>query len=456
VKILLKTAWIVAIETLSWIELQKQSERLALARTVKQLGIRDHNAVRYAYGLVVETVRRKNLIDKFVNSVLKPAQISEFNMGVQAFLRLYVYQTRIAKRWGEFDLKEAESIAKLGRAILGWKTLRAVEPVLGFLLTRQLDSILKAVNIEEKIALQTFQPTWFVKYCINLLGRREAGAYLKGNVNPPPSYIRVNTLKAPEEVILEKLAAEGVNLEKIGQLKHVYKVASTKQSLVDATSFREGLFYIQDKASCFAAEVADAKPNMTVLDVCAAPGAKTTYLAQLMQNQGSIFSLDYSLRRLQAWMREVRRMGVKTAVPVLADARVFLPFAIEADVVVLDPPCTSTGAFAKQPSTKWRLTPRSIDKMAEIQWRMINNCAERVKTGGVLTYSTCSITVEENEMIIERFLEQHPEFSLAEIKPKFGMSGLRGLDKCQRLYPHIHESNGFFIAKLRKQQKPRN
>jgi 16S rRNA (cytosine967-C5)-methyltransferase len=91
--------------------------------------------------------------------------------------------------------------------------------------------------------------------------------------------------------------------------------------------------------------------------------------------------------------------------------------------------------------------------MAEIQWRMINNCAELVKAGGVLTYSTCSITVEENEMIVERFLKWHPEFSLAEINPKLGVPGLRGLDKCQRLYPHVHESNGFFIAKLLKQQK---
>jgi len=97
---LLKDAWKVAIETLSWIELQKLSERLALARTVKQLDIRDSNAVRYAYRLVVETIRRKNLIDKFVNNVLQPKKIAEFNMGIQAFLRLYVYQTRIAKGGG--------------------------------------------------------------------------------------------------------------------------------------------------------------------------------------------------------------------------------------------------------------------------------------------------------------------------------------------------------------------
>ena len=225
---LLKDAWTVAIETLSWMELQKLSERLALAKTVKQLGVKNPDAVRYAYGLVVETVRRKNLIDKFVNSVLEPKEIGEFNMGVQAFLRLYVYQTRIAKHWDEFDLKEAENIAKLGRAILGWKTLREVEPLLGFLLTRQLDVVLKKAGGEEKIGLQTFHPTWFVKYCVKLFGRSEAVAFLEGDVNPPPTCIRVNTLKASEESVLETLETEGVKLEKTEPLKHVYKVLGSK------------------------------------------------------------------------------------------------------------------------------------------------------------------------------------------------------------------------------------
>jgi len=451
VKSLLKDAWTVAIETLSWIEMQKLSERLALAKTVRQLGIRNPNAVRYAYGLVCETIRRKNLIDKFVNSVLKPETITEFAMGVQAFLRLYIYQTRIAKNWAEINLREAESIAKLGRAILGWKTLREVEPILGFLLTRQLEPILKAASDEERIGLETFHPTWFVKYCFNLLGRSEAIAFLEASVNPPLDCIRLNTLKVSEEEIWEKLAAEGVKLEKIKPLKHAYKVLGAKQPLTGTTSFQEGLFYIQDKSSCFAAEVANPKPKMTVLDVCAAPGAKTTHLAQLMQNQGVICSMDYSVRRMQVWRKEVSRMGVKIAEPVIADACISLPFMLEADIVVLDPPCTSTGVFAKQPSAKWRLTPRSNDKMADIQWRMINNCAGKVKSGGVLTYSTCSITIEENEMVIERFLKWHPEFALDEMHPKFGVPGLRGLDKCQRLYPHIHKSNGFFIAKLLKQ-----
>ena len=145
-------------------------------------------------------------------------------------------------------------------------------------------------------------------------------------------------------------------------------------------------------------------------------------------------------------------MGIKIAEPIIADACATLPFLGEANLVVLDPPCTSTGVFAKQPSAKWRLRPKAIEKMAAIQWKIINSCAEKVASGGALTYSTCSITVEENEMIIERFLKWHLEFSLAEIAPKVGLPGLRGLTKCQRLYPQLHQCNGFFIAKLQKDE----
>jgi 16S rRNA (cytosine967-C5)-methyltransferase len=423
---------------------------MALNKTVKQLGMDNPDAVRYAYGLVVETVRRRNLLDKFINSILSPKGLDELTIGVQAFLRLYVYQTRIKKNWIEIDLKEAELVAKMGRSILGWKTLREVEPILGFLLTRQIEPILKAAGDEERIGLQTYHPTWFVKYCLNLFGRSEAIAFLEGNLNAPPTSIRINTLRGSHEEILQKLALEGIELEKIEPLKYAYKVTNARRPLTSTKSFQEGLFYIQDKASCLAAEAADPTPNATVLDICAAPGAKTTYLAQLMQNQGTLYSIDYSIRRMQVWKKEVSRMGLKIAEPIIADASTLSPLVIAADVVVLDPPCTGTGAFGKFPSAKWRLTPKSIARMAEIQRQMINACAEKVKPDGVLTYSTCSITIEENELIIERFLKEHPEFSLTKISPDLGLPGLRGLENCRRLYPHVHESNGFFVAKLRK------
>ena len=437
-----------AIETLSWMEMQKLSERLALARTIKQLNIGDSNAVRFAHRLVCETARRRNFIDKFINNVLKPDAISDFNLGVQAFLRLYVYQTRLAKNWSEVDVEKAENIARLARSILGWKSLQKVERVLGLLATQKPASILKDVSDEERTGLLTFHPTWFVRYDFKLLGRKEAMALLEANMQTSPTYVRLNTLKADENEILERLVKDGIKVEEVEKLKHAYKVVSARQPLTRTASFREGLFYIQDKASFFAAEAADPEPGTTLLDVCAAPGAKTTYLAQLMRNKGIIYSIDYSRRRMVVWKNEVARMDVKIAIPVIGDACNPLPLKMKADIVILDPPCTSTGAFRKLPSAKWRVTRRSVDKMAEIQWEMINSCAENVKLGGALIYSTCSITVEENEMIVERFLKWHPEFLLAEITPKIGLPGLRGLEKCQRLYPHVHQCNGFFIAKL--------
>jgi 16S rRNA (cytosine967-C5)-methyltransferase len=447
---LLKDAWKLAIETLSQIELQKVSEHLALARVIRKLGLSNPNAIRFAYRLVVETVRKKNLIDKFIDIVLKPKTFKELNPSIQAFLELYVYQTRAVENWSKLDLEEAERITKLARAILGWKTLRVIESYLGFLLTRQIEPIVKMGSDKERVALRTFHPEWFVNYCFRLLGRNEALAFLEGSIYPPPVFVRLNTLKAPQEQILAKLAAEGIKLEKIEPLKHAYKVTQTKKTLTKTVSYLEGLFYIQDKASCFAAEAANPQPGMKVLDVCAAPGAKTTYLAQLMQNQGEIYSVDYSARRMRTWRQEVSRMGVDIAEPIIADSRVSLPVKLKADIIVLDPPCTSTGVFGRMPSAKWRLTEKSIEKMTEIQWQMINNVAEKLKSKGILAYSTCSITVEENEMIIERFLKWHPEFTLTEISPQLGLLGLRGLTACKRLYPHVHESNGFFIAKMIK------
>ncbi|MFA5572848.1 MAG: RsmB/NOP family class I SAM-dependent RNA methyltransferase, partial [Candidatus Bathyarchaeia archaeon] len=361
---MLREAWTIAIETLSWMEIRRLNERSALMRTIKQLNTKDPQAIRLSYGLVVETTRRKNLIDKLVNDVVFPKNICEFDQGVQAFLRLYVYQTRVTKNWGKYNLKEAENIARLGRSILGWKAMRDIEPFLGFLLTRQLTPIIDASPVAEKIGLQTYNPIWFVEYCFKHFGKKEAVAFLQGSLNPPPIYIRINTLRGVENEIVEKLESEGIKLEKVELLKYTYKVVESKTTLNNSPSLKKGLFYVQDKASCFATQAANPQPENIVLDICAAPGAKTTFLAQLMDNAGSITSMDFSTKRMRTWQKEIIRMGAKNANPIIADARASIPVMEKADSLVLDPPCTSSGVFAKQPSAKWRLSPKSIHNMS--------------------------------------------------------------------------------------------
>jgi 16S rRNA (cytosine967-C5)-methyltransferase len=447
---LLKKALELAIRTLSQVELKKTSEHLALTKTVEHLGSNDYNAVRLAQRVTYETIRRQNFIDSFINHALNPKTIQEFNHDVRAFLRLYVYRTRIATDWLETNITDAKKMASFARSILGWKSLNSIEHILGLLLTQNQASILSGLSDEQRIALQTFHPVWFLKYCFKLLGRKQTITMLESTNQTPPIYIRLNTLIAEEDKLLEYLAKNGIKTKQDKFLKHTYTIIHTDQPPTKTKAFEKGLFYIQDRASCFAIEATNPKPGMTVLDLCAAPGAKTTYIAQLMENKGHIISLDYNRRRLKVWSEGLSRMKVKVATPIIGDAYNKLPFNITADVVILDPPCTSTGAFRKLPSAKWRIKRSSINRMAKFQWRMINNCARHVKPGGILVYSTCTITVEENELIIDRFLKWHPEFSLLQIKPNIGLPGLRGMKECRRLYPHMHKCNGFFIAKLLK------
>lgn len=450
---MLREAWTLAIETLSWMEMRGLSEPLAFAKTVRQLGIDDPDALRFARVLVFETVRRKNFIDAFINEAVRPSRIDQFGLGLQAFLRLFVYSTRFSKDWSKPDLEGAETVVKIVRSILGWKTLLSVEPFLGVLLTQKPSIIFAGKADEARVAFQTFHPKWFVEYCFRLFGRREALMFLESATSALPLYVRLNTLKTSEDKILKQLADDGTEVEKVKHLKSGYRIVRTRRPITKTNSFKEGLIHLQDKSSAFAAEVGNPAPGTIVLDVCSAPGAVTAYLAQLMRNEGKIFSLDYSKRRMAAWRKEVFRSGTKIAEPVIADGSSPLPLNVEADVVVLNPPCTDTGLFSRLPSGKWRLTYRSIARMAELQWKILDNCSEYVKEGGTLIYFTSSVTVEENEMIIERFLKWHPEWLLTEIEPELGSPGLRGLDKCQRLYPHVHQCNGSFIAKLEKNRQ---
>ena len=444
---MLRDAWTLAIETLSIVEQQQSGARLSLAKAIKRLGIQDTNALKLAHKLVFETLRRNNLIDFILNSVLAPQSLLDLKRSQRAFLRLYTYETNMTAT----DLETAANVAKLGRSILGWRELENVEHVLGLLISINSTTVVEGAEDAKRIGLSTYHPTWFVHYCYKLFGRREALNFLEKNGVPTPTYLRVNTLKATDENIPKKLEDEGITLEKEPQLQHTYKVVRSQKPLTRSQSFREGLFYIQDKASCLATVIANPNVGATVLDVCAAPGAKTTHLAQLMENNGAIYSVDYSRRRMRIWNDEIKRMGVKVAQPIVANARVPVATNLSADLVFIDPPCTSTGVFGKTPSAKWRLNKRSIFGMAKIQWEMLNTYSSYVKRGGHLVYSTCSITVEENEMLIEKFLQWHPEFEFEETLPKIGLPGLRGQQKCQRLYPHRHECNGFFVAKLLKE-----
>jgi 16S rRNA (cytosine967-C5)-methyltransferase len=440
--ILLRDAWTVAIEALSWVELQEMNEDAALRKTLKQLRVRDRMVAGDAGILIYDVMKRRNAIDYLINSIIEPTGLEALDLGLRSFLRLYTYMTHYSGR----PYSEAHLLTEHAREILGDKKLKPIDGVLDLIPHQRIPW--NQLSKEEETAYRCFLPIWYVKYIFRSFDERTA-ADLTQPVDTP-KYIRVNTLRG-EDSVINWLNRNGFQFEIVPELNHTYRVLGDSNALTGTKPYREGVFIIQDKASILVSEVAAPKPSDTVLDICAAPGVKTSHLAGIMGNHGRIISIDSDARRLASWRRLIDMMGVTNAESMLVDATsdYDLPTG-EVDTIILDPPCSGTGTFNNIPSGKWRVTQRLIEEKAAIQKVLIEKAAPHLRKGGSLTYSTCSVTVEENEEVIKSFLEGHPDFRLVEPKLRLGSQGLLGLKEAQRLYPLVHMCEGFFIAKLEK------
>ena len=435
-------AWTLAIEALSWVELRRVNEDSALSRAVIQLRINESEIVDEARRLVFEVLKRRNSLDYLINEVLDPNQFNLLEVGVRSFLRLYTYMIR----YGGASFLEAHNLAEHARSLLGSKKLKPVTDAIDLIPHEELPW--SSFTPVQALAYRYFHPEWYVEYLQSIFDQEKIVEVIKPV--EIPKYIRVNTLKA-EEGVLDSLFSLGFQFVKVPELKNTYRVLDSSEGLADTTLYREGRLILQDMASVLVGEVASPKPTDVVLDICAAPGVKTSHLSQLMSNRGKIISVDYDERRLASWRTLINTMGVSNAMPILADAT--KPGEIpdeKANLVVLDPPCTGTGTFNEYPSGKWRLNRNSIQRMAHLQMSLMANAAAHVLEGGALIYSTCSLTFEENEAVIIDFLGKNPCFELKESEPRIGEPGLGGLVKAQRLYPYQHRCQGFFIARLEK------
>jgi 16S rRNA (cytosine967-C5)-methyltransferase len=344
--------------------------------------------------------------------------------------------------------EEGLALLRAGRKVLGWQELTQLELPFGKLLGFRLEDVLVGAPDTESIALKTFHPPWFVTYCLRIFGRKRAVEILKGNMSAPPTYVRVNTLVEDESTIVDTIERTGTELKKVSGMKHVYRVVRSRGRISGSQAVTRGRIQVQDKSSCLTVLAAKAKPGEVVFDVCAAPGSKTSFLAQLMHNRGKIYSFDLSKSRMNFWRKEMKRMNVKIAQPIIMDARQPFPLNLDADLVILDPPCSNSGTFAKTPSAKWTTRLSDFNRFSKIQLQMLQRCSERVKLGGRLIYSTSSISLEENEQVVETFLKLDSRFRLVEVEPRLGEGGLRNLDQCTRLYPDLNESNGYFVAAM--------
>ena len=296
----------------------------------------------------------------------------------------------------------------------------------------------------EKLSIKYSHPLWLAKKFVSVFGEETAEEILKANNKKTDVFVRVNTLKAKEEDVLD-IDEDGMSFEKgIVPDSLILKVSGAMEQ---KKAFSDGLFYVQDTASQIAALTLNPKPESRVLDACSAPGGKSFLMAQLMENRGEIVSCDIHPHKLKLISDGAQRLGINIIRTKLSDATEFnRDFVDTFDYILADVPCSGLGIIRKKPDIRYK-DGNEIEQLPVLQLEIIKNLSNYLRSGGTLLYSTCTILPEENSDVIETFLSENKDFFEVEeyfdipcVKNKYGIT----------LLPHISKTDGFYMCKLRR------
>lgn len=298
---------------------------------------------------------------------------------------------------------------------------------------------------ESYYALQYSHPEWLVRLLSEQYGQKLTQKICQADNADAPISVRVNTMKCTPAEAQAELEAAGLTVQPHEAFPEILLCSGGDAAALPA--FIEGRVTVQDAASALAAAVSDPKPGSTVLDCCAAPGGKSFAMAEKMQGKGSVTSCDIYEHKLKRIRDGAARLGLPNIRTELQDASVCREeWKDSADVVLCDVPCSGLGIIRKKPEIRFK-NPDEIRTLPEIQARILANCAQYVKKGGTLVYSTCTVLQRENEDVVRAFLTENPEFeAVSWMHPVCGERA----DGMVTLLPPVHNTDGFFIAKMHR------
>ncbi len=310
-----------------------------------------------------------------------------------------------------------------------------------------------STEISRRIAEKYGYDEFIIRRWLKFFGR-EAIKIVEAFEEGLPRYIRVNTLKIDENSLIERLEKRGFKLLET-EVSYCYEVVDEPYSIGATPEFLMGYYYLMDKSSCIPPLALDPKPGEIILDLAASPGGKTTFISMLMQNRGVVLAVEPQKDRLQPLIDNIHRMGAMNVAVLNIDGRDFPRFGIKVDKVLLDAPCTGEGIIYKDPSRKTDRGAADIRFCSALQRQLILAAFDSLKQGGILVYSTCSLTPEENELVVDYLLQMR---RAEVVDMNFGCEALKlpelkfpeEVVKARRFYPHKHKCAGFFVAKIRK------
>lgn len=302
-------------------------------------------------------------------------------------------------------------------------------------------------DILQYLSINYSHPLWLVKRWLNRFGKEETEKLLIANNEIPSLMLRVNKVKIQPSEFLSILDQNQIQYQGSSFLDYFIKVKSLS-GIAQLDIFQKGLFSIQDESAALPVLLLAPHSGDTVIDMCAAPGGKTTHIIELMGNQGTIIAIDKYEYKLSLIKQSCERLGLTNVNTIVADSEHFEHTPV--DKVLVDAPCSGLGVLRKKPDIKWKREPEDIVKLTKIQERLLENAAKLVKPGGVLVYCTCTTEPEENELMVQSFLKHNSEFVVDDASQFVNKSVVTPEGYVMTL-PHRHHLDGSFAVRLVKQ-----
>ena len=427
-------------------EIKKQKEKLQR----KDIGL----ISEIVYGVTTWRITLDEIIEKY--SKIKLKKISKWILNI---LRMSIYQIIFLDKIPKSAaVNEGVNLAKKygNRGSIGFTNavLRKVDKKDYTELFEEKDNI-------KRISITTSMPEWII------LELKKEGVSIEkieeicknSNIRPSIS-VRINNLKINKQELKEKMQEKGIKTE--DGILNDFLILNNIKDIENLEEFTQGYFTVQDEVAGLTALVLNPQPGENVLDACSSPGGKTTYLAELMKNQGNIVATDIHEHRTKLVENAAKRLGINIIKTSVQDATIFNEnYKEKFDKILLDVPCLGIGVLKRKPDIKWQKEQKDVDEISKIQYKILENCSKYLKKNGEIVYSTCSIFKKENERIIEKFIKNNLEFQIEKFdfeknsqlknEKNANLFFQNYIKNCKYLEVYQNEkTDGFFICKMTK------
>ena len=411
-------------EAYSNIELNEQIKQNRKNLTEKDIGL----ISEIVYGVTTWRLTLDEIIKKY--SKIKIKKISPWILNI---LRMGIYQIIFLDKIPKSAaVNESVNLAKrYGHS----SSSNFVNAILRKIEKNDYEEFFKIEDDIERISKTTSMPKWIVEELMKNNEIKKVEEICKNSNIKSKIIIRVNSLKINKQELIKKLKEKGIECNEPQEKVDDFLILEKIKNIENIDEFKKGYFTIQDISAGQTARILNPQPGELVLDACSAPGGKTTYMAELMKNEGKIEAWDIHEHRTKLVEKNAQRLGIDIIETKVKDASLYDESLKEKfNKILLDVPCLGIGVIKRKPDIKWKRKPEDVKNITEIQKKILDNCSKYLKKNGVMVYSTCSILEKENQDIVDKFLKENNDYY---IRP----------EKTRNILPN-EEKDGFFICKI--------